>query len=171
MLEVKPIMDYLNQFQNFLVIQEEIAPGNGEISFLVEGELMKILFLDMKDAKWWSIYRYHLDGIKYEQIDVMLYDEIKENNYNHIIKYSYHIEEGAYSFITCSCFSYLYDKMIRSWKHSRVVPMEDLKEIQYCEGMNLTELILMTDEKSHHILKKEDCVNVPLSLKLEKEKF
>lgn len=71
--------------------------------------------------------------------------------------------------ITCSNFSYLDDKFIKSWKKTRVVPIQDLCEIQYSKDMNLTELICMTDDKSNNIIKKEEQKDLKtLVLKLEK---
>lgn len=69
-----------------------------------------------------------------------------------------------------SSYSYLNDEFVRSRKKVRVVPVEDLEKIQYCEDMNLTELIFMTDKKSSNIIQKEYEENNPLELKLKKYK-
>ena len=79
------------------------------------------------------------------------------------------MEDDNYSYITCSCFSYLDNEFIRSWKKTRVVPIQDLYGIQYSKDMNLTELICMTDNKSSNIIKKEEQKDMKtLVLKQEK---
>lgn len=169
LLEIKPIMEYLRQFEKWKIVNEDIEVDNGEINILSENEIIKILYLKITRGKFWSIYRYHLDGTKYEQIDSILFDETKENGYNRVIKFSGHVEDENYSYITCSNFSYLDDKFIKSWKKTRVVPIQDLCEIQYSKDMNLTELICMTDDKSNNIIKKEEQKDLKtLVLKLEK---
>lgn len=166
LLEIQPIAKYLKQFKNYKIIKVDIQNDNGEIDILAEDETIKLNFLNMNDAKWWSILRHHPDGTRYEQIDIIIYDEIKDDKYNKIIKYSGHIEDDNYSYIVCSSLSYLNDEIIRSWKKSRVVHIEDLKTIQYCKDMNLAELILMTDKESSNIIKKENLENIK-TLKLE----
>lgn len=163
LLEIKSIREYLGQFKNYEVIEEDIQNDNGEINILCEGELIRILFINISKGKWWSIYKYHPDGVKYEQIDVITFDVVKENGYNKIIKYSGHIEDDNYSYITCSCFSYLNDEFVSSWKNTRVVPVQDLMAIQYSKSMNLTELIYMTDKRSSNIVKKDDQKNIRTS--------
>lgn len=170
LLEIQPIMKYLGQFKKWKIINEDIGIDNGEVDILSENELIKIIYIKISEGKWWSIYRYHLDDTKYEQIDLILYDEIKENGSNRIIKFSGHIENDNYSYITCSSFSYLDDEFIRSWKKSRVVPIQDLCEIQYSKDMNLTELIYIADKKSNNIIKKEDQKDIK-TLVLKQEKF
>ena len=156
LLENQTIMEYLKQFKKYKTVNEDIETDNGEINIFSENELIKIIYIKISSGKWWSIYRYHLDGTKYEQIDSILFDEVKENEYNRIIKFSGHVEDDNYSYITCSCGSYLDNKLIRSWKKARVVPIQDLYEIQYSKNMNLTELICMTDAKSNNIIRKEE---------------
>lgn len=169
LLENQPIMEYLRQFKKYKIVNEDIEADNGEINIFSENELIRIIYIKISDGKWWSIYRYHPDGTKYEQIDSILLDEVKENGYNRIIKFSGHVEDDNYSYITCSCFSYLDNEFIRSWKKTRVVPIQDLYEIQYSKNMNLTELICMTDYKSNNIIRKEEQKDIKtLVLKLEK---
>ena len=169
LLDIKLVMNYLNQFQEYQIVVEDIKIGNGEIDILSGSELIKILFIKTTDGKWWSIYRYNSKGIKYEQIDVVIDDESSERGYNVVIKYSVHIEDNSYSYITCSCFSYLNRVFVRSWKQTRMVPIEELSKIQYSKDMNLTELVLMTDHKSNSIIKKDKQEDIkPLVLKLEK---
>ena len=172
LLDVDPVMEYLEKFQDYEVVEEDIQKDNGEINLQKGEEFIRIVFLNMSSAKWWSVYRYHLDGTKYEQIDTLLYNEHRDDDgdkYNRIIKYSGHIEDEVYSYITCSGFSYLDDEVVSSWIENRVVPIEDLSKIHYCKNMNLTELIGMTDEKSSHIIKKESLTNAKtLRLSIEK---
>lgn len=157
------------KFKKWQIVNEDIEMDNGKIDILSENELMEIIYIKISKGKWWSIYRYHSDGTKYEQIDLLLFDEIKENGYNRVIKFSGHMEDDNYSYITCSGFSYLDNEFIRSWKQTRVVPIQDLCEIQYSKDMNLTELICMADDKSHNIIKKETQKDIKtLVLKPEK---
>ncbi len=169
LLENQSIMEYLKQFKKYKIVNEDIEIDNGEINILSENELIKIIYIRISGGKWWSIYRYHSDGTKYEQIDSILFDEVNENGYNRVIKFSGHMEDDNYSYITCSCFSYLDNEFIRSWKKTRVVPIQNLYEIQYSKDMNLTELICMTDAISNNIIRKEDQKDTKtLVLKLEK---
>jgi len=169
LLGIQPIVEYLRQFEKCEIINEDIEVDNSEINILFENELIKILYIKISMGRWLSIYRYHSDGMKYEQTDLMLFDETKKNEYNSIIKFSGHVEDDNYSYITCSCFSYLDNYLIRGWRQARVVPVQDLCEIQYSKDMNLTELICMTDDKSKNIIKKEEQGDIKtLVLKLEK---
>ncbi len=169
LLEIQPILEYLNQFEEYIIKNEGIETDNGEIDILSGNELIKIMFIKISVGKWWSIYRYHPDGTKYEQIDAMIYDRIKENGYNRVIKFSGHLEDNDYSYITCSGFSLRNHEVIRSWKQYRVVPIQDLPKIQYSKDMNLTELICMADDKSSNITRKEEQKNIKtLVLKLYK---
>lgn len=169
LLDFPPVIEYLRQFEKWEIVNEDIKEDNGEVNILSENELIRIIYLKMSTGKWWSIYRYHSDGIKYEQIDAILFDEIKENKYNKIIKFSGHIEDDTYSYVTCSSFSFFNNEVIHSWKETRVVPVQDLCKIQYSKDMNLTELVLMTDNKSQNIIKQENQQDIKtLVLKLEK---
>ena len=169
LLDFLPVIEYLRQFKKWKIVNEDIKKGNGEVNILSEHELIRIIYLKMSAGKWWSIYRYHSNGIKYEQIDAILFDEIKENKYNKIIKFSGHIEDDTYSYVTCSSFSFVNNEVIHSWKETRVVPVQDLCKIQYSKDMNLTELVLMTDNKSQNIIKQENQQDIKtLVLKLEK---
>lgn len=91
LLEIQPVIEYLEKFKKFEIINEDIDADNGEIDILHEQELIRIMYITISGGKFWSIYRYHSDGTKYEQIDIILFDEIKENEYNRVIKYSGHI--------------------------------------------------------------------------------
>ena len=169
LLDFPPVIEYLRQFEKWEIVNEDIKEDNGEVNILSENELIRIIYLKMSTGKWWSIYRYHSDGIKYEQIDAILFDEIKENKYNKIIKFSGHIEDDTYSYVTCSSFSFFNNEVIHSWKETRVVPVQDLCKIQYSKDMNLTELVLMTDNKSQNIIKQENQQDIKtLVLKLKK---
>lgn len=169
LLDFPPVIEYLRQFEKWEIVNEDIKEDNGGVNILSENELIRIIYLKMSTGKWWSIYRYHSDGIKYEQIDAILFDEIKENKYNKIIKFSGHIEDDTYSYVTCSSFSFFNNEVIHSWKETRVVPVQDLCKIQYSKDMNLTELVLMTDNKSQNIIKQENQQDIKtLVLKLEK---
>ena len=169
LLDFPPVIEYLRQFEKWEIVNEDIKADNGEVNISSENELIRIIYLKMSTGKWWSIYRYHSDGIKYEQIDAILFDEIKENKYNKIIKFSGHIEDDTYSYITCSSFSFLNNEVIYSWKETRVVLVQDVYKIQYSKDMNLTELVLMTDNKSQNIIKQENQQGIKtLVLKLEK---
>ena len=169
LLDFPPVIEYLRQFEKWEIVNEDIKADNGEVNISSENELIRIIYLKMSTGKWWSIYRYHSDGIKYEQIDAILFDEIKENKYNKIIKFSGHIEDDTYSYVTCSSFSFFNNEVIHSWKETRVVPVQDLCKIQYSKDMNLTELVLMTDNKSQNIIKQENQQDIKtLVLKLEK---
>lgn len=154
-LKVDSVAKHLEQFKEYEVVNEDIQRDNGEIIVRIGEELMRLVFLDMSHAKWWSIYREHPDGIRYEQIDVLIYNETRDHKYNRVIKYSSHIEDEISSYISCSSFLCLDDEVVSSWQEKRVVPIEDLSKIQYSKHMNLTELIRMTDDKSSHIIKKE----------------
>ena len=159
-LRVDFITNYLEQFKDYEIIYEEIEEGNGEIVVHTDNDIIKLVFLDIGYAKWWTVYRMHSDGTRYEQVDTLLYNGDLDRNYNCLIKYSAHMEDQRYSYIRCSGHSYLDDQLVQSWQENRVVPVEDLSKIQYCKNMNLTELIGMTDEKSSHIIKKESLKNV-----------
>ena len=169
LLDFPPVIEYLRQFEKCEIVNEDIKEDNGEVNISSESELIRIIYLKMSTGKWWSIYRYHSNGIKYEQIDAILFNELKENRYNKVIKFSGHVEDNAYSYITCSNFSFLNNEVIHSWKETRVVPVQDLYEIQYSKDMNLTELVLMADNKSQNIIKQENQQDIKaLVLKLEK---
>ncbi len=170
LIDIEPVMEYLRQFHKFKITNEDINDTDGEIVLQGQEDKIKIVFVKIEDNKWWSIYRFHSNGIKYEQIDVMIYNQTQPKGHNRIIKYSGHIEENNYSHIMVSSYSYLNDEFVRSRKKVRVVPVEDLEKIQYCEDMNLTELIFMTDKKSSNIIEKEYEENNPLELKLKKYK-
>ncbi|HAB66716.1 MAG TPA: hypothetical protein DCE23_05060 [Firmicutes bacterium] len=169
LLKVGIVMEYLRQFQDCLLISEERENNNGEIHLSSENEIVKIIYVKVNDGNWWSIYRYNEQGIKYEQVDVIVYDTIQENGLNIVIRYSGHIEDESYSYLTCSSFSFLDNKFLRSWKKIRVVPVQELREIQYSNDMNLTELIFMADKRSNNVIKRDNQKDVkPLSLKLDK---
>lgn len=168
LLEIEVIKEYIEQFEKYELINEDIDKVGAEINISCDEEVIKFIFLPVSTGKWWSIYRYHSDGIKYEQIDVLVFDKVKDDEYNRVIKYSGHIEDEKYSYIMCSGYSYLDEKIVSSWKQSRVVQVEDLNVIQYCKDMSLPELICMTDMKSTNILKKKEENPKTLVLKLEK---
>lgn len=169
LLDFPSIIEYLRQFVQGKIVSEDIEVNNGEVDVLSDNELIRIIYLKMSSGKWWSIYRYHPDGTKYEQIDAILFNETRENSYNKVIKFSGHTEDDTYSYITCSSFSFLNNEVVHSWKENRVVPVQDIYEIQYSKDMNLTELVLMTDNKSHTIVKKESQQDIKtLVLRLEK---
>jgi len=153
-LKVDSIRKYLEQFSEYEVVSKDIEQDNGEIIVRIGKELMKLVYLDISYAKWWSIYREHSDGTRYEQVDVIIYNGIRDHRYNRVIKYSSHVEDEGYSYISCSGFSYLDEEIVSNWQEKRVVPIEDLSKIQYSKKMNLTELIGMTDDNSSHIIKK-----------------
>lgn len=156
LLEIYPIVEYLSQFEEYTVENENIEKDSGEIIISSENELLNIIFMKIADRKLWNIYRYHQDGIKYQQIDVIIYDKIQKKEYNRVIKFSEHIEDDDYSYITCSCFSLLNDEIIKSWRKHRVVSIQDLPKIQYSKNMSLTELLCMSDDKNIHFIKKEE---------------
>ncbi len=171
LLEIQIIREYLKQFKNHKIVLEDIGNDTSEIRIICGNELIKILFLDINNGKWWSIYRYHSNGVVYEQIEIITFSEMKENKYNRVIKYAGHIEDDNYSYIMCSGYSYLDQQIVNSWKRTRTVPIEDLKLIQYSDDMNLTELILMTDQMSHNILEKTYTQPKSLVLKLDRIKM
>jgi len=154
LLENQSIMEYLRQFKKYKIVNEDIEADTGEINIFFENELIKIIYIKISGGKWWSIYREHSDGTRYEQVDVIIYNGIRDHRYNRVIKYSSHVEDEGYSYISCSGFSYLDEEIVSNWQEKRVVPIEDLSKIQYSKKMNLTELIGMTDDNSSHIIKK-----------------
>jgi len=163
------VCEYLNQFRDCKVIFEDIERDNGEVKVLCNDELITVIFIEISFGKWWSIYRYHSDETKYEQIDIIIFDEIRNSKYNQVIKYSGHIEDDKYSYIICSGHSYLNGQFSSSWQESRIVPIDELSKIQYSKNMNLTELICMTDKNSNNIIKKKELKDVKsLVLKLDK---
>lgn len=149
------IKEYLEQFKNYEILEENVNNYTGAIKLLCNDEIFKILFLEISDGKWWSIYRYHNDNSKFEQIDILSFDEIRDNKYNQVIKYSAHFEDENYSYLTCSGHSYLNGEFCNSWKQSRTIPVSELPKVQYSKSMNLTELIIMTDRKCNNIIKEE----------------
>lgn len=71
--------------------------------------------------------------------------------------------------LAVNCNSYLNGEITKSWKKTRVVPVQDIQQIQYSNEMNLTELIIMADNKSNNIVKKEEQKDIEtLVLKLQK---
>lgn len=68
LLDFPPVIEYLRQFEKWEIVNEDIKADNGEVNISSENELIRIIYLKMSTGKWWSIYRYHSDGIKYEQI-------------------------------------------------------------------------------------------------------
>lgn len=165
LLEIPLVREYLSQFKDYEVTTGEV----GETVISCASEVIRIFFLRISDGKLWSIYRHHPNGVKYEQIDAIVLDEVQKTGYNRIIKYCGHLEDDDYSHIMCSCFSYLDDAFVRSWQDIRVVPVHDLEKIQYSSTMNLPELIGMTDLMSSQIVKKENRKDVQLlALRLEK---
>ena len=155
LLKVEIVMEYLSQFQNCILVNEDIQYNNGEIHLLSGNEIIKITYVKIIDGNWWSIYRYNEKGIKYEQVDVIIYNNIQKNGHNIVIKFSGHIEDEDYSYLTCSRFSFLDSNFLRSWKNTRVVTLQELPKIQYSNDMNLTELIFMADKVSNNIIKEE----------------
>lgn len=169
LLKVEIVMEYLSQFQNCILVNEDIQYNNGEIHLLSGNEIIKITYVKIIDGNWWSIYRYNEKGIKYEQVDVIIYNNIQKNGHNIVIKFSGHIEDEDYSYLTCSRFSFLDSNFLRSWKNTRVVTLQELPKIQYSNDMNLTELIFMADKVSNNIIKEEKHKNIkPLILRLSK---
>lgn len=170
LLNIKPIIEYLSAFENYEVLETNIDEEMGNISLLCNGEIIAIYFINVKYARWWSIYKYHEDDTIYEQIDAILFNEKQEASYNRMIKFAGHIEDDNYSYLTVSCYSYLDDKFIRSWKHIRKIKIEDLNLVQYSKHMNLTELISLVDHdmKNIEVLERHDSRNTKLKLKLEK---
>lgn len=170
LIKVSEIVSYLEQFSNYEVIKEDLQSDNGEIRLICGKELIILIYLKITNGKWWSIYRYHENGIKYEQIDCIMYDQVKDRKYDQVIKYAGHIEDDSYSYIICSSFVYLNQKLKTSlsFKKTRVVPIYDLDKIQYTKNMNLTELIIMADKNSNVVRKKKEENPKNLVLKLEK---
>jgi len=170
-LEIGIINEYLKQFEDYKLIYEDIDNNCGEIHISCKDELIKLFLIDISNGKFFSIYRYHSNGVKYEQVDVVIYNDIT-HNCDRVIKYSGHVETNDFSYIVCSGFSYLNDKVVKSWKQTRIVPVEDLELIQYSNDMNLTELILMTDRKSSNIIVKNELKNVKkIELKIDKKYY
>lgn len=62
-------------------------------------ELLKIVYMDIKYANCWSIYRYHANGIKWEQIDCKLYKDLQETGYDRVINYCAHKEDALILFV------------------------------------------------------------------------
>lgn len=159
LLEVEALKEYLQKFEKYEILNQTLESDNGEINILYDNESIKLIFINISNGKWWSIYRYHSDGTKYEQIDIMTYEKAKERGHNRVIKYSGHIENICRSYIVCSAYTYLGSKFIGGWKETRIIPIQDLTEIQYCNDMNLTELVFMADKKSNSVISKNSSDN------------
>lgn len=157
--DLKVIKEYLEQFNNYQVIEEDIKNYTATIKLLCNDEIFKILFLEISDGKWWSIYRYHKDETKFEQIDILSFDEIREDSYNQVIKYATHVEDESNSYINCAGYSYLNGEFSWSWKHIRTIPVSELSKIQYSKNMNLNEMIFLVDERCNNIIKQETTKN------------
>ena len=115
-------------------------------------------------TKLWTISTYHLNGFKYEQIDVLIYDKLKESNLT--IKYNSHLEDNKYSYLNSCEYICLDDNILKSWQEKRTVLVNELDEILYNEKMNLNELIMLCDMKNKAI-KKESLKDL-LVLKLSR---
>lgn len=45
LLENQPIIEYLRQFKNYKIVNEDIEEDNGEINIFSENELIKIIYI------------------------------------------------------------------------------------------------------------------------------
>ena len=148
LLKVKIIKEYIEKIINYELISFD---DNGEVKFLLPYNILEIKYQDLSYTKLWTISKYHLNGFKYEQIDVLIYDKLKESNLT--IKYNSHLEDNEYSYLTSSEYICLDDNILKSWKEKRTILVNELDEILYNERMNLNELIMLCDMKNKAIKK------------------
>ena len=90
LLKIKVIKEYIEKIINYELISFDIS--NGEVKFLLPYNILEIKYQDLSYTKLWTISTYHLNGFKYEQIDVLIYDKLKESNLT--IKYNSHLEDN-----------------------------------------------------------------------------
>ena len=151
LLKVKIIKEYIEKIINYELISFDYNKDNGEVKFLLPYNILEIKYQDLSYTKLWTISKYHLNGFKYEQIDVLIYDKLKESNLT--IKYNSHLEDNEYSYLTSSEYICLDDNILKSWEEKRTILVNELDEILYNEKMNLNELIMLCDMKNKAIKK------------------
>ena len=151
LLKIKVINEYLEKIDNYKLIYFNYNEENGNIKFLLPNSVLEINYRDLSYTKLWTISKYHLNGFKYEQIDVLIYDKLKESNLT--IKYNSHLEDNEYSYLTSSEYICLDDNILKSWEEKRTIFVNELDEILYNEKMNLNELIMLCDMKNKAIKK------------------
>lgn len=160
LLEIKPFMEYLEVFKDYIVVKKDIQSDMSRIDILCGEEIIVITFLNCGYAKWWDISKYHSDGTKYEQTEIQLFNEVQDGKYNRVIYFSGHSEDDTFSHIIWSGYRFLNDKLVTGRQETRVVPKKDLEKIQYDKDMNLKELVGMADDKSDQIINKRSLTRV-----------
>ena len=158
LLEIKAIKSYLKPIKSFKLISFD---KSGKAKFLIANNVLSISYVDLSYAKLWTIAKYHLDGIKYEQVDVLI-----RSSKDFAIKYNCHFEDKGYSYLTCACYTFLNDKIVNGWQENRTVLCDELSDILYRADMNLNELVMLCDMKNKAI-KKESLKDLSV-LKLSK---
>ena len=151
LLKVKIIKEYIEKIINYEIISFDYNKDNGDVKFLLPYNILEIKYQDLAYTKLWTISKYHLNSFKYEQIDVLIYDKLKESNLT--IKYNSHLEDNEYSYLTSSEYICLNDNILKSWEEKRTILVNELDEILYNERMNLNELIMLCDMKNKAIKK------------------
>ena len=164
LLQIKIIKEYLEKINKFQLISFTYNEDEGNIKFLLPYNILEFNYRDLSYTKVWTISKYYLNGIKYEQIDALIYNKIKDSNL--VIKYNSHLEDNNYSYLTSCGYTFLDEDMLNSWQEKRTILINELDEILYNKEMNLNELIMLCDLKNKAI-KKESLKDLSI-LKLSK---
>ncbi len=164
LLQINAIKEYLENFDNYKLISFNYNLDNGNVKFLLPYNILEINYRDLSYAKLWTISKYYLNGVKFEQVDVLIYNELKESNL--VIRYNNHIEDNEYSYLTSCGYTCLDGNLLKSWQENRMILASELNEILYNNKMNLNELVMLCDMKNKAI-KKESLKDLPV-LKLSR---
>ena len=164
LLQINVIKEYLKNISQYELISFNYNLDNGNVKFLLPFNILEINYCDLSYVKLWTISKYHLNGVKYEQVDVLIYNELKESNL--VIKYNCHEEDYKYSYLTSCGYTCLNGNLLKSWQENRMILASELNEILYNDKMNLNELVMLCDMKNK-ALKKESLKDLPV-LKLSR---
>ncbi len=160
LLKIEVIKDYIEKIINYELISFDY---NGEVKFLLPYSILEIKYQDLSYIKLWTLSTYHINGFKYEQIDVLIYDKLRESNLT--IKYNSHLEDNEYSYLTSKEYICLDNNILKSWEEKRIILASELKEILYNDKMNLNELVMLCYKNK--AIKKESFKDLPV-LKLSR---
>ena len=151
LLEIKVIKDYLEKIIDYKLISFDYNKDNGRVKLLLPLEILEINYKDLSYIKMWTISKYHLNGVKFEQVDVLIYEKLKESNL--VIRYNSHLEDNEYSYLNSCEYICLDEHLLKSWEEKRIILASELNDILYNEKMNLNELVMLCDMKNKAIKK------------------
>lgn len=113
---------------------------------------LEILTFKDKEKEWISIYKFHDQDERFEQIEFMIFNEnycksYHQQDYNCVVYYAAHFEDEQYTRMVCSGYTYKDSKLIKGWRELRKFDVNDLDKVMYSKSMNLKELTIMADDK------------------------